>query len=224
MRQHAFAGLVATSVLFFGVPHAGAAGWGIYGGGAAGNGWSFWGPDMSTRHAEAGLVLDTAVTRPSVFNYRLHVGYDHLTADAEGDVWSSRSEADLHGLVLDSAFGFRLFQRPLVRVWLGPQVRLARYRGHAEYSDGSGGTERTDIRLSTFGIGPTLGANWNVPGGPTLALTAGWRVTFYNGSEDADGSHYVGDDHYDDFAEGLWFLQLSVLLRFGDEPSDPANP
>ncbi|MBI5016099.1 MAG: hypothetical protein HZB55_11520 [Deltaproteobacteria bacterium] len=220
-----FLGPLTAAVVALWVGSAGAAGFGVYGGGAAGDVWDFWGQDVTTRHSEFGLVLDTTVARSSVFGYRLQVGYDHLTATADAGIWDLESDANLKGVVWDNTFGFRLFQAPSVRLWLGPQVRFARYWGHAEYDDGAGGKQRTKVRLSTFGVGPAVGVNWNLRGGPTVALTGGWRVTFYNGSERPEDSESWGGSDYEDFAEGLWFVQLSLLYRFGDDGSPlPANP
>lgn len=216
MPRRVLWGLAALAALLaLSPPRARAAGLGIYGGGAEGSASDWWSEDLSTRHRELGFVLDTAVGGRSVFNYRLQIGYDRLDADSNDD-WDLGSDAELGGLVLDHTFGFRLFQGRAVRVWLGPQVRVAWYRGHGSYADGVGGRYRTDIDLTAFGFGPALGLDWNLAPGLTLGVNGGWRVVFYGGSEDAQtrGGPEGGD--YDGFTEGLWYLDLSVLLHLGD--------
>lgn len=214
MRRLAVASLLAAGLLCLGPPPAGAAGLGVYGGGAGGDILEIFGNDVATHHGEVGVVLDTAPARGSVFHYRLAVGYDRLTADEDGGGWDAGSEARLNGVVVDNTFGFRVFERPAGRLWLGPQVRLGYYRGEGEYPDGMGGAGRTRVHVTAVGAGPVVGADWNLSDHLTLALTGGWRMAFYNGSEHSEG--VGGSREYENFAEALWFFQACVFARFGE--------
>lgn len=207
--------LALTGLLSLAPGRAGAVGIGLYGGAGRGDASDWWGEDLDTGHQEVGFVLDTSLAGRSAFHYRLQIGHDRFTADAHGP-WDERSDATLEGLVLDHSFGFRLFQHEAVRLWLGPQVRVARYRGHGSYPDDLGGEERTDIELSAFGGGPVAGVDANLPGGLTLALSGGWRVMFYSGDEEAQNDEGTDGGDFESFAEELWFLDLAVLWRFGE--------
>ena len=63
------------------------------------------------------FVLDTAVARNTVFNYRLNLGYEKFE--------SKDADLDMESIIVDNTFGFAAFRNKVVRLWLGPQVRFS---------------------------------------------------------------------------------------------------
>jgi hypothetical protein len=113
--------------------------------------------DLDQDNFSIGLVLDTAVARRSVFNYRLELGYTTMSADAE----TTNYEFDFAGGEMNHTFGFAIVKARSTRIWLGPKFRLAGGSGEIVNSDGifGGLTGTADATYVSLGAGPVLGGN-----------------------------------------------------------------
>lgn len=189
-----------------------ALGLGFYGSLQAGEGdWEFEnlaGPDDNFDGGDLtrfgfGFVLDTAVLKDTLFNYRLDVGFERFDADLGG----TSVTAELVGIAADSSFGFGVLRTENVRLWVGPRVRVAAYGG--DFNNDSS----IDIALVEFGAGGVFGANFKV--GPTVVLgvETGFMFSGYTGErEDVLGisRDFTG-------SSGNLFLNGVVLFRLGSD-------
>jgi hypothetical protein len=154
-----------------------------------------------------GLVLDTRVARKGLFNYRLGLGYENTTYDFI-------DEDEAAGIYyLDNSFGFGIVQTKIVRIWLGPQLRLALLGYSREYD-----RFKLEVAGVGFGIGPVLGANFNFGNFITAALDLGYRSNGFSGTAKAtfDTFDYLDDESDFTLSQTGFFLNLSVLFRIGD--------
>lgn len=213
MRRTLWTASVGLLSLLLAAPPARAVGLGLYGGGGGGSmTWTIdpddgsdFDEDADTSHGTFGFVLDTAVSTNSVFNYRLNVGADRFVSEFDDfgpDDW------ELSGIVIDNAFGFAIVRNRAVRLWVGPQLRIAWYEGHPE-----GREDDEDIQVAAFGLGPVLGLNLNLGPVVTLALDGGFRWVGYGGEWDDDATDWTADLSG---TEGMVFLNASVLFRLGE--------
>lgn len=150
-----------------------------------------------------GIVLDSKVAKNGLFNYRLNIGLINGADDTE----------DYKYYVIDNTFGFGIVRTRFVRLWLGPQVRLA-YMDYSEES--SYGT--FSVSGVGFGIGPVLGANFNFGPVFTVGLDLGYRISSYVGSTEYEYEEYsYGSDSADyTQSENIFFVNLSLIFRIGD--------
>jgi len=161
--------------------------------------------DVDTDYRGIGFVLDTTVARDSVFNYRLNVGYE------KGEYSKGGGELDWDRLAIDHTFGFAVLRTKVVRLYLGPQLRLAFLSTDSDYND-----------TNAFGIGfgPVLGANFNIGNTVTLGFDTGYRFTKYFGvyERDDDSYRYYDDDEEFDYDsnEGELFVNFNVIFRIND--------
>ncbi len=72
-----------------------------------------------TGRISAGLAVDTAVAKDKLFNYRMNLGYEHVREKIGGSTFAS-----YNGGSFENIFGFGVYRSKLMRVWLGPSVRL----------------------------------------------------------------------------------------------------
>ena len=154
-----------------------------------------------------GFVLDTAVAKDTLFNYRLNIGLEDVTKE-EGD---GVVEAEFDSYVIDNTFGFAVLRKKVVRLWLGPQLRIS-------YSEGNPINDPDfDINLVGFGLGAVFGANFNIGRVFTPAVSIGYRYTKYIGTGDYSNSSYYTSPEVDyDVTETRLFVNLAVLFRMGD--------
>ena len=161
--------------------------------------------DMDISHFGIGFVLDTKVANPGVFNYRLNINYENVNLGNE-DQWKD----GFNSFSIDNTFGFAVLQSSVVRLWIGPQIRLAyMHFSHDDYN----------VSVNIFGIafGPVLGANFNLGSVVSLCPELGYRLSFYGGSFDFD------EEMSDNYNDGTWtmdnkefFLRFNILFRISD--------
>jgi len=155
--------------------------------------------DVDTSYSGFGFVLDSNVSRDDLFNYRLDLQYGTFTYEPKE---GNGEDLDLDQFTIDNTFGFRLYRNDLVRIWMGPQIRLS-------YANGDEG----EADFSQFGVGiaPVVGVNFNPGKVVSPALTVGYR---YNGifgvMEGGDE-----DENYTATDSGL-FLNLTLLFRLNE--------
>jgi hypothetical protein len=208
--------LFITMVLVFGffITNAGAVGLGgyiNYGNGSVSwsveNAFDTWDDDADFTVTGYGFVMDSNVARNSLFNYRLQIGFENWSEDLESDV-----TYELSGLVLTQDFGFGIVRTPAVRLWLGPEVRLAYVTGTPE--------NESDLEMYIFcyGIGPVFGANFHMGSAVSLSVKAGYLYEGFVGAGDwANTMGYSSD--YDEVywgASSQFFINFSILFRIGD--------
>lgn len=149
-----------------------------------------------------GIVMDTNLSRPRLFNYRLNLGYNWL--DGEGrDGWR---------VSLENTFGFGIIKKEKFRFWLGPQLHLSGgemditpiissdflAKLYADYSSGPGGNPESVTDNYSFngfatesasfyglGLGFVTGANFQLPRVGSVCVELGARYQ-YNAVEYID--------------------------------------
>ncbi|HEY3176703.1 MAG TPA: hypothetical protein VGK94_13190 [Candidatus Polarisedimenticolia bacterium] len=161
--------------------------------------------DGDTGRAGLGFVMEIHPAGPSLFNYRLGVGYEAFGADFDFDNGPS-DELELVGLVMDHTFGFALMRHDVARLWIGPQVRIGLYGGGFDDLPG-------DVFAAEFGIGGAFGANFHVGDAFTISTVAGIRVSGYGASNDDNG---VAEGDITG-AGGSAFLNLAFMARTGSD-------
>lgn len=120
-------GVLLLLVLMLVSTQAMAVGIGIYGGlGKASNARvrdsSLISSDESHMLAGLGFVLDTAVAKNQLFNYRLNAGLEKWNRD--GDTLQNIASAEPLRFGLYNTFGFGIIKTRPIRFWLGPQAGL----------------------------------------------------------------------------------------------------
>lgn len=163
-----------------------------------------------------GIVLDTNLSQPETFNYRLSLGYEDLKLPSGHSGWR---------ISFDHTFGFKLVQNESLRLWLGPSLHFSagqwdlpsasQYNGNLYYSDG------VEKYLDVFGIGvgPMLGINYHIPGMGSICTELGFRVQG-NLAEDYNIRNYsaADSDSYDldganfSYLETVFFAKVSLIF------------
>lgn len=206
--------LIALTCSLLCTPPAKAAGLGVYG--FLGGGSADWTPDFNnssfdktTGHVGAGLVLDTAPARDTLFNYQLNLGYDHFT-NSNSQAWGN---ATFNGFAVSNNFGFGAMINPTTRFWFGPELRLT-------WADGSPDHYK-DFKMSLFGlgVGPVIGVKLNYDDKHTIALKAGFQYIHYVGTGDGKFSHTTNSatsnsNSYDyETTEKMVYVAVEFLFR-----------
>ncbi len=152
-----------------------------------------------------GIVLDTRVAKKGLFNYRLNLGYYNATHsfggfDADGYKYYS----------MDHTFGFGIVKTRFLRLWLGPQLRIAYMNRGESYDYGT----YNEYGLG-FGLAPVLGANFNFGKVFTVALDLGYRFSTYAVTAESDTDYDYSTDDYTKSGQNF-FINLSLIFRMGD--------
>ena len=153
-----------------------------------------------------GFVLDTRVASDGLFNYRLNVGYEIVGYD---DTTANSLDTTFLRFSIDNTFGFAVFKNEKVRVYLGPQVRLA-YMIASETTASEG-----DLGILALGIGlaPVAGVNVHLNDKVSLSFETGYRFTSYVGTLELDRANqsYTWTN-----TEKALFFNVSVFYRIND--------
>jgi hypothetical protein len=158
--------------------------------------------DVDNDHASFGFVLDTAVAKDTLFNYRLSLGYEQTTST---DEWGD--DLDLSGLVIDNDFGFGVVRNEKVRLWVGPEVRLSFL---------SGDLPTHDVTAFGFGIGPVVGLNLNLGDVAALGFKLSYLFNSYGADMSAKNSNLYYDGSYS-MTENLVTANVALIFRLGEE-------
>lgn len=167
--------------------------------------------EIDSNYAEFGLLLDTAVARNKVFNYRLTLGYRRANIEVN-DPDSNYSipsvtqdyDVDVDGVTWGNAFGFGVFRREAFRLWVGPAVDLSYFQGDSEKFS-------LDLSGYRIGLGPIFGLNFNFGSVVTLAFSAGYRVSFLH----VDAEYDAYDKDYDTM-EYTGYGNAALIFRIDD--------
>jgi hypothetical protein len=202
--------IIVCCLIVFPITNAGAVGLGFYV--ERGSGSSDWEEeddydntndfDTDDKRAGFGFVLDTNVAQDRLFNYRLQIGYEKRDTEIKNSIDS----ADLKGFVMSHDFGFGVLRTRNVRLWLGPELRLAYYTGSPKINDD------LDISIFEYGIGPVVGANFNIGSTVTLAVKTGYLFQGFVG---------IGEDDFDDEytytgTSRNFYVNFAIIFRIGD--------
>jgi len=177
--------------------------------------------DFDTKYGGGfGIVLDTKIARDGLFNYRLNLGFINGTntfEDYNMDIILSRDDYKYY--VMDHTFGFGVLRNSWMRLWLGPQIRLAIMNMEEEKETGYDYYTQSISGIG-FGLAPVIGANFNFGPVFTAAIEIGYRVNSYAGTWEFDGytsssgSLYLSEDFTT--SENMVFINFSLLFRIGD--------
>ncbi|MFC1849414.1 hypothetical protein ACFL27_04310 [candidate division CSSED10-310 bacterium] len=161
--------------------------------------------DYDTEHVGFGLVIDTNLAGDHVFNYRFTLSYQRVNHEKKISFWESGAERSItlekefEGYEFGHTFGIGVLRTPIIRFWLGPEIRFARYEIEEQFED--------DDNFYGFGIGPTFGLNINPGSLITLSVKTGYMMM-----------SYIGDELND---EELLFLNFGLIFRIRDSFQNP---
>lgn len=117
-----------------------------------------------TEQTAFGIMLDTNLVKPKLFNYRLGLEKGTLRYKSFG------GDLEMDETAMTHDFGFALVRDSNLRLWAGPQLRISSQDGSAAGNTLSG---------VGFGLGPVLGMNWRFAKGIALTASAGYLASFY---------------------------------------------
>jgi len=151
-----------------------------------------------------GFVLDTAVAKNRVFNYRLELGYERKNYEDEAG-----AILEMDNFVVVNDFGFGVVRTPKLRFWLGPELKIASGSGNVDTDE----DEVVDYDLVNVGIGPVVGLNFHIGKLVTLGFKSGLLFESFIGQakheitrEEID---YTGDDTY-------FYINFALIFRIND--------
>lgn len=151
--------------------------------------------DFDIQNLYLAFMLDTAVNRDKVLNYRAQVGLSMSLMDEGGRGY---------GFVTKHTLGFGLHRSDTVRLWAGPTARLAI------------GTLEEAFTLS-FGGGAELGLNLRLSDGFALAITTGYQASRF---VLVTGGESGGDDGI----QHVFGLNVAGLFLTSSERRPSAGP
>ena len=158
--------------------------------------------------SNVGFLVDTAVARNKIFNYR----FTFLKEDNKAD--SGLLKLDMEGYAMTHDFGFGVLRTKHVRLWVGPQLKASFYDDL--YSNNLGRKVSGDV--FGFGIGPVMGVNVHLPQVVTFSFSAVYYIiSGYSGDYDQDGDGTVFfDDHSVDAESNGLALTASLIFRINE--------
>lgn len=159
--------------------------------------------DVDVTRGGLGFILDTAVAKNRLFNYRLNIGSEAVDYDIDGG-----GTFETKGLFMAHDFGFGIIRKKKLRLWAGPELRLSYSEGELENNS------NTELHMATFGIGPVVGLNLNFGKTVSLALKVGALAM--------GGGGYVEDkvsgQEWDISEDGSYaFANVGIIFRLGDK-------
>jgi len=175
--------------------------------------------NWNTKHWGYGFIFDTRVARKGTFNYRLNVGFEIVEFKEKRN--ETNPKDSYFRFKIDNTFGFDIIQSSLLRLWFGPQIRLANERfpvvKYVEWSEYDYDEYIDDDDGSAFGVGiaPVLGINLNLGNKNSLSFDFGYRLNRYI------GRHYTGSGvslrhEQATITEKEIFFNFSYIFRIRD--------
>lgn len=151
-----------------------------------------------------GFVLDTAVAKNRVFNYRLGLGFEQKNYEDEAG-----ATLEIDNFVIENDFGFGIVRTPKIRLWIGPELKIAAGSGHVDTDV----NEEVDYDVVSVGVGPVLGLNVHVGKVVSIGFKTGLLFESIYGHAQAENSaddvDYTGDDTY-------FYLNFAIIFRIND--------
>ena len=202
--------LIVLLVFGFMAPQASAIGLGGYFSVGSGSGeWDAededdneWDIETDDTGSGFGFVLDTAVAKDRVFNYRLNIGYERKDYEDENG-----NTLEIDNFVVVNDFGFGVVRTPQIRLWLGPELKITSGSGEIDNNDDF------EVDLVSVGIGPVVGLNVHVGKLVTLGFKTGLLFESIVGKGEDDTRDYTvdytGDDTY-------FYFNFAIIFRIND--------
>ena len=151
-----------------------------------------------------GFILDTAVQKDTLFNYRLNLGYSFFSL--KGDDFPDVDGSDYH---VYNSFGFRIIRTDKIRFWVGPQIGLGFLYG--EYDEDEAGDTSSDFGTFYYTLGAVAGMNINIVKHFSIGVDGGYRLASHI------GGCSIGDNDYDVYGSGgEFFASVSAIATFGE--------
>jgi hypothetical protein len=149
--------------------------------------------------SNVGFVVDTAVARSEVFNYRFTFLKEENNA--------SGGRLDMRGYAMTHDFGFAVYRNKLVRLWLGPELKASYYED-LTLSNGA------DVSGDVLGLsaGPAIGVNINLPQVVSFSFSAAYHLI---GSYAGNSSSNNSTQDVDADSNGLYFT-LGLIFRINE--------
>jgi hypothetical protein len=157
--------------------------------------------DRDSNVYAGGFALDTNVSRDSLFNYRLNLGYEYTSRPDQLVPSLLGLGSSQNGVSLNNMFGFGVYRSEHMRAWLGPSIRL----DVGVHSDTPLGI---DIRVSIH----IEGAHVDLPN-PTGVLEIGAKT---DGKGRARSEQGDAGEHDADSVTGAKRAHGSLLVRHGE--------
>lgn len=144
--------------------------------------------DFDMEYKGYGIILELPQTSdsPSI-TPRLKMGYENVDHDYPS------YNFDLSRITIDGSIGFGLINDKMVKIKIGPQIRLAYMYGSAKYFD---------VNALGVGLAPVLMADVILNDIAALGMEAGYRFNYYR------------DSDFTDVEDGI-FLNFLVMFAFG---------
>ena len=130
----------------------------------------FSGTRYETGRISIGFALDTAVAQDKLFNYRMNLGYEHINEKSGGTTFQK-----FNGGSFENIFGFGVYRSKLMRVWLGPAVRLG--VGVLD-KDSTGVSFPGNVINLTAGGGLSAGINVHTGNIGSASFTLGYQYAY----------------------------------------------
>ncbi len=137
------------------------------------------GQQYDTKRIGAGLAVDTAVAKDKLFNYRMNLGYENLREEFNGFEFARFNQGSFENI-----FGFGFYRSKLMRVWIGPSLRVA--AGVMTQDSALGGGLVGRIANFTAGGGLSAGINVHTGNIGSAAFTIGYQAAY-------QGRGFTGD-------------------------------
>ena len=153
--------------------------------------------------SNVGFVIDTAVRRNKLFNYRFTFLKEENNADG--------GRLDMQGYAMTHDFGFGVVRTKNIRLWVGPELKGSYYKD-LTFNDGA----YVDGDVYGFGVGPVIGLNVNLPQVVTFSFSAAYYIIgFYssNFNNYSNNGNYYEDLDVD--SSGL-YLSLGLIFRVNE--------
>ena len=148
-----------------------------------------------------GFVIDTAVARDKIFNYRFTFMKEENEADG--------GAVDMHGISMTHDFGIAVYRYRVVRVWVGLEVKAISYNHLSSSSSGN----RIEGDAIGLGVGPVVGVNVHLPSFVSFSFTAAYHII---GMYSLD---FTTEDRYEDLGvdstNGLYW-NASIIFRIDE--------
>ncbi|HEB32572.1 MAG TPA: hypothetical protein ENI15_17145 [Spirochaetes bacterium] len=161
--------------------------------------------------AGLGFVLDTAVAKNQLFNYRLNIGFEKWNWG--DDTLQNITTAEPLRFGIYNTFGFGIIRTRLIRFWLGPQLGLTLFTEPATktgtFLDLFQLTDNNGAFGSTLGL--ATGVNINIGEKFTVSIDGGarrWTYRYLNANPTQLGERRARTHEY--------YGNVSVMFRIND--------
>lgn len=161
-----------------------------------------------------GGVFDTKIAKKGIFNYRLNLGYEYCSYEAEAPIFQemvsnlpAKSIGFLRGIV-DNTFGLAIISNQDLRFWIGPTIRLI-------YQQSLSTDNYLDFGI---GLGGIIGVNWHTNRNISICGELGYRSVSNMG-----GFIYPKEYYYEDGVYGYthndndFFGKVSLIFKINDK-------